>query len=120
MNWLIAKTRERLLAWKPDRIFLTTEEKSVVDAFERAFPGMVITTDRFFIADYDGTTLVPQIDTARKHGGYWLGLEYLVDIYLLSRCDYFLGTLTCGTRFALATNGGRYKEKCIIDLGVYE
>ncbi len=116
---LIAKTRELVCAWKPDKIFLTTEERSVVDAFGRAFPGMVLTTDRFFIGDYDGQTLVPQIETGRDNGKYLLGLEYLVDIYMLSACDYFLGTLTSGTRFALAMNGGRYKDKCIIDLGVY-
>lgn len=119
-NYLIAKTRELVSAWKPDRIFLTTEERRVVDAFASAFPGMVITTDRFFIGDYDGKTLVPQINTERPNGRYLLGLEYLVDIYMLSRCDYFLGALTCGTRFALAMNGDRYKHKCLIDLGVYE
>ena len=120
VRYLISKTRELMPAWKPDKIFLTTEERCVVDAFEGAFPGMVVTTDRLFIASYDGKTLVPQMDTVRENGKYLLGLEYLTDIYLLSRCDHFLGALTSGTSFALAMNGGRYKKKCIIDLGVYE
>ncbi|MCG3774476.1 MAG: hypothetical protein JW395_1299 [Nitrospira sp.] len=117
---LIAKTRELIAAWHPDKVFVTTEEQRVVDAFRSAFPGMVITTDRFFITDYDGQTLVPQIDSKRENGKYLSGLEYLVDIYALSNCHYFLGALTCGSKFALAMNGGRYRDKCILDLGAYE
>lgn len=117
---LIATTRDKVRAWKPDKIFVTTEEKGVVDTFATAFPGMVVTTDRFLISDYDGVTLVPQIRTQRANGRYLSGLEYLIDIYLLASCDYYLGALTNGSRFALALNGGQYKEKCIIDLGVYE
>jgi hypothetical protein len=120
LSHLLAVTHEMVKRWRPDRIFVTTEEQHVVDAFVGEFPGMVLTTDRFFVRKYDGKSLFPTIPSNGNNGRYLLGLEYLTDIYILSKCEYLLGALTCGSKFALALNGNEYRDKCIIDVGCYE
>jgi hypothetical protein len=119
---LLALTGEYAQRWSVRLIYLATEETDVVERFMQAFPGRVVTSGSMRHEPLDGfdrSKILAEVRFDRKDDKYMSGLEYLTDMALLSRCDYYLGTLTSGPLAALFMNGDGYKDKHIIDLGVY-
>ena len=119
---LIKRASEKMEAWGCDRIFLTTEEKESVDAFKAAFPGRVITVDQQLVENYsvDKGYLIEDFKTRMGADHYQSGLGYLASVVMLSRCDCFLGAVAGGSIGALIMNDLHYREREIINLGVYK
>ncbi len=118
---LIKMTEEHLNQWDCDRIFLTTEEKESVDAFNEAFPGKVLTVKQELVENFsiERGMLIEDFRTANGTNHYSSGLGYLTSVVMLSQCDCFLGAIAGGSLGALIMNDFKYREKEIIDLGVY-
>ena len=58
-------------------------------------------------------------DFKPNNDNYYKGLECLIDMVLLSRCDSLLCSMTNGSLAAIEMNGNNYLNKHIIDLGNY-
>ena len=48
------------------------------------------------------------------------GQNYLVKMILLSKCKYLISSITQGSKFSYALNGGKYKDEYIFNLGLYD
>jgi len=116
---LIDKVKELLEKWELDYIFLTTEEAFVVDKFKKAFgQEKVLVTQRARVIEYNDEEGSTRVSYGRENDNYLKGLEYIIDIALLSRCDALIGPIVNGTIAALELNNNKYKFKHIIDLGI--
>lgn len=100
---LIKMTGKKMTEWGCDRVFLTTEEKETVDAFQRAFPGKVLTARQELVENFsiEKGLLVEDFKSTCGANQYVSGLGYLTSVVLLSQCDCFLGALAGGSVAAL-------------------
>ena len=48
------------------------------------------------------------------------GQNYLVKMILLSKCKYLISSITQGSKFSYALNGGKDKDEYIFNLGLYD
>jgi hypothetical protein len=105
-------------------IYLATEEKKIHNAFEEAFPGKIIVNKRVYYDDqYYGNqnvNYIAHVHFDRENDNYYKGLEYLSSLYLLSKCNAFVGGNCGGSQAALYMNDGKYENWKIFDLGVYK
>lgn len=115
----IEKTRQFLSEWNMEYVYLATEEVEAVEAFKRAFGNKLIVMERMRIKNYAPEMgVVVNVGYGRQHDNYQKGLEYIIDMALLSKCDALIGSKVNGTSAAIELNGGKYKHKYIYDLGV--
>ena len=71
-----------------------------------------------FIRNYEGKDVLSKsnvLDEDKKQRGQ----KYLVKMILLSRCKYLISSITQGSKFSYALNGGKYMDEYIFDLGLY-
>lgn len=120
---VIALCREQLKSGAYDAIYLATEEKQIRDAFCEAFPGMILENKRRYYDEIyykdDSIQYIKDVRFDRDNNNYWMGLEYLSSILLLSRCTALIGGNCGGTMAALFFNNGRYRYTHIFNLGLY-
>lgn len=100
--------------------FLVTEDGEIYDSLVTKF-GESIKTVSYdtFIRNYDGKDVLSRskvLDEDKKLRGQ----KYLVKMILLSRCKYLISSITQGSKFSYALNGGEYEDEYIFDLGVYK
>ncbi len=104
-----------------DKIYLATEEYENVERFKKAFPGKVYVSEGKY---YDGIDMsdknIATIHFDRENDEYLGGLEYLVTIYILSKCNGLVGGINGGSIAAVYWNGGNYKDLKLIYKGMNE
>ena len=104
--------KEMMDAHDIDGIMLCADEEKTIDLFKREFGDKVIVTDAMRAKEGDLTGIHRDTtrESEREKHRYLLGEEVLLDMLLLSECDYLL----CGpsnVAFAAMTfNGGKYNE----------
>lgn len=116
----LAETRKLLESGKYDKVFLATDERAVVELFERELGDRVV----FYKDVYrsDGTQSVHGSNDSRERHRYKLGLEVLRDVYTLARCDALVAGLSNVPLLARVVNGAsekNYEDVVIIDHGTY-
>lgn len=120
-SFLIELVKKYMCQWECDSIFLTTEEQESIDLFQTVFPEKVIIVNQELVQGYSIKEGLLIEDWKKKEGynPFSSALGYLTSIFLLSSCDYFIGAMTNGSAVALLLNNGKYKNKYIINLGLY-
>ncbi len=114
----IKKTKELMELWNCSKIYLSTEDESILRMFQAEFTDCLCFYNKEYAKD-SGEGYVTQIhydriDDARKQGE-----EYLIQILLLSKCNCLLAGACGGTIGAeLFTKG--FEKEFIWDLGVYD
>jgi len=116
---LAEKIRELLAAWDLEYIFIATEDAIYCDYFKKEFGDRVYFTDQERYTTKPGEMLA---DVHRKQetkaDAFHKGADYVLAVYLLSKCNSFLASGQCaGVTKAVQMNEGRFKEKYIFDLG---
>ena len=84
----LAEAKRIFLTGRYDKIFLATDDFSVIDLFKYTFKENLV-----FYQDTlrsDGVIGVHQKDDSRELHHYKLGLEVLRDVYMLANCDVFI------------------------------
>jgi len=104
--------------WDAEWVFLVTEEEDVLSTFKEVFKGKLIHSVTPRVSQYDGGKPINQLHFDRKNDHFLKGLEYLIDIYLLSMCDSLLCPLTNGSVAAIELNGNKYKHFRILENGI--
>lgn len=106
-----------MVEWNCDHIFLATEDAGAVEAFRKRFLDAVV-----FIAKerYPSDTKSTQnYHFERDQDAYFKGEEYLMELYILSKCDCLLASRVGAAWMSLVINGEKYEHQYIYDLGLY-
>lgn len=100
--------------------FLVTEDGNIYDYLKKKFEeSMKIVSFDSFIRNYDGKNVLSKAGVLEEDKKL-RGQKYLVKMILLSRCKYLISSITQGSKFSYALNGGKYIDKYIFDLGLYD
>lgn len=98
------------------RILLATEDYNIYQHFKQRYGDLIINNNDYMVKDYAGGWLADEIN---EKSMYQFGLDYLVKMLCLARCDYLVAGSTAGSRYALLMNDGCYKDYYIFELGGY-
>jgi hypothetical protein len=94
-TWRFMRAVETLLSTNRDaKVFVATDCERTLNKFACRFPNRVIFTDS--IRSSDSTALHLSGDNKRLKGE-----QILIDIYLLSRCNHFIGSLATSISFVV-------------------
>lgn len=105
--------------WKCESIFLSTEDADVRNRLKQEFGKRLHCTNQQRFCE-TGKQWLANIKFDRQQDPYLRGLEYLVTIEMLSRCDCLLAGICAGSVFAQIMNRGKYQHVKMIDKGVFE
>lgn len=106
---------------------MASDEKSIVEFFNKRFPGKVIINKRMYYdeadVDYckynvDGTDITGDL-FYRDNNEYLIGIEYISSMYLVSKCCCFVGEACGGTTAVQYINGNQFENSYIFELGKY-
>lgn len=115
---MIALTHKYMKDWGCESVFLSTEDAEAADKFKVEFGSALSCTDQKRFSD-TGQSWLASIDFERPNDKYLRGLEYLVTIELLSRCDSLLAGICAGSVCAQIMNNGKYRHVLMVDKGEY-
>lgn len=113
---LLDKAMEIFEKKKCDKIFLATEDKQIYDLFKERLGNKLIIYHSHFL-EYRGGA-VGKEDYLNNKNRKEAGLNYLTEIYLLSKCQCLCAGRTSGTVGALLFTEG-YEYVYLFDLGIY-
>ena len=115
---MIVKTKKTMKMGGYGYVYLTVEDKTAVEEFKKEFGEKLIHFD-CPLAEYDngqsGVSIakMASIQLGKKRSG----VDYLIGIMLLARCDALLASSNSGTIVAVIANGGKYENIYFIDHG---
>ena len=127
MEMLAEKVNEVFKEKNCEKIYLASDEKSIVEFFNKRFPGKVIINKRMYYdeadVDYckynvDGTDITGDL-FYRDNNEYLIGIEYISSMYLVSKCCCFVGGACGGTTAVQYINGNQFENSYIFELGKY-
>ena len=100
-------------------IFLVTEDGEIYDELMEKF-GNTIRTVSYdtFVRNYDGKAVLSKSNVLEEDKKL-RGQKYLAKMILLANCKYLISSITQGSKFSYALNGGNYEDEYIFDLGLY-
>lgn len=119
---LICKVQSIMGDWGCDYVYVATDERKAVIAFEKVFPSKVLSLSRFYFDDINldySKQYMGEAKFDRENDAYLNGLEYLTQIMILSRCTSAVLSMTNGSAAAMYINGGKYENLYTFDLGTY-
>ena len=117
----INKTREVMASGKYDAIYLSVEDAEYINAFQQAFGESLILPDREAI-DFDPSEekwITEVIGSKRENDKYLTGLEYLVSMLMLTKCNALITSVTSGSAGVMCLSDG-FDYLYIFDLGRYK
>lgn len=85
------------------RIYVATEDNEIYQKFKKEFGDILIENCQYkysYKDDCEKCNYLSDIKVDRKDHNYNLGKEYLLSIHILSKCRYFIGGRTTGTKWA--------------------
>ncbi len=116
----ISTISKKLKEWNCNKIFLATEDKTIVEKIKAAFGDVCITLDREYV-DYEpqpgNRVCVQHLDRENDH--FIQGNDYLKQMVLLSMCNSFVGARCSGTS-VVAIMGENFEHAYFFNLGRYE
>lgn len=103
-------------------VFLVTEDQEIYDE-AKAYYGDKLKTVSFdsYISNYGGTQFLGKDNDSISQlsaSAYRRGLNYLVKLLLLAKCNSFVGGNTCGS-WAACVFAEHFKEQYLFELGRY-
>ena len=115
----IAKSREAISEQHFDAVYLATEDKNILAKFQNAFGEKLLLPEADYLEyDYSRPEFLADVDSSRPNDKYLRGLEYLVSILFLSRCEGFITSGNNGSAAAMLFSDG-FEYFYFFDLGVY-
>jgi hypothetical protein len=117
---VIKKAEEVIRKCDCTHIYLATEDQDIYDIFEKKFRTILLSNGqtRFSGTELKNVQYLAEVQKKRERDKYFLGLEYLSSINILSKCSCFIGGQTMGTFGVYAlTNGFEYAY--VYNLGKY-
>ena len=112
---------EKVRAWRCNKIFLSTEDKTIVqffkDTFGDGFGNFCVTIDREY-PDYKPGQVITQARAPRENDRYLTCKEYLTEMVILSKCTSFI-TSMCSGACGVMMLAEKFENSMAFNLGVY-
>lgn len=119
LDVLCEKIDEVMALWNLEYIYVATEDASYCTYLENRYGGKVYFTNQKRYQVEEGQLLAEMHKNEKKRDGFELGMEYILAINLLSKCNSLIATGNCGgVAEALKENNGKYSNVYVFDLGV--
>ena len=101
--------------YQPDMILLCTDDKEAVSVFSEKYPGQVIFSNAFRaeVGDTEGIHLNKNVK--REHHNYLLGKEVIIDVTLLSWCNYFVFSHSNVATAVMLINNRKFQKTYFVD-----
>ena len=99
-------------------IYLATEDSDIFNKMKKEFGDKLLDNNQKRYSYKKEKPFLLEIKTERENNNYHLALEYLSSLYILSKCEYFIGGRNNGTRFAYILQD-KWKDFYIWRLGRY-
>lgn len=107
-------------------IYLATEDKRIMEKMKKQYGDKLILMKRNYV-EYDyhkskkglGANQVTIYSTKRKNDKYLQGMEYIVSMLLLTKCDGLITSMTSGSTGIMCMTEKPYEYLYVFDLGVY-
>lgn len=115
---VVEKVREICEKFGIKHIFLATEDYSLRKMFEASFPDAILPNSQRLIK-FDERKYLSEV---QKDGWSYFDdpVRYLAAIYILSRCNFFVGGRTSGSLFAFLMSPWRgFEYEYVFDMGNY-
>ena len=106
-------------AWHCNKIFLATEDKTIVTTFKQILGDLCIVFDREYVnynPQTDKSVAMSRID--RENDYFLQGKDYLTQMVLLSTCDSFIAA-RCGGSVGVMMMADRFEHTYFFNLGRY-
>lgn len=96
------------------KIFLCCDDLGTIECFKAHYGSCVFYNDAYRAEP--GSTTGIHLDKIyhRENHKYLLGVEVIMDAYMLARCDYLIHTHSNVTNAAIIINGGRYRKRVFV------
>ena len=113
ISYFVDKARNIMLQRPVDAIFIATDSTVTINAFRTAFPNVdILYQENISRSNKENDAVQPQdrIDytfdngNIRKYHNFLSGKEVLIDIFLLSKCSYFLRSHSSVSDVAIVLN----------------
>jgi len=114
---VIEKAKQLVKERNYNKIFLATEDGIIFKQFQKEFGDMIIASDKSHV-DYDGNAWINSVLPSGQQEKLEHGMDYLVSMAMLTRCDAFIAGRTSGSLGVMCLSKG-FEYTYIWDLGVY-
>jgi len=117
---VMEKIDEVIEEQKYELIYLTVEDKKIIERMQEKYGDKLIMYDRKH-ADYDPNEigLITGYDLGQKDDKYRQGFDYLVSMLLLNECDGLITSLTSGSLGVMCMSKG-FSYLYVFDMGTYD
>ena len=126
VNDVISLVKLKMTELDCNWIYLATEERSIFEQFEKAFPHQILVNKRKYYDEFyeikkrEGENArISWGHFGRERDSYYKSLEYFSSVNLLSKCTALIAGNCGGSRTALYLNNNEYEYWHLFDLGVY-
>jgi hypothetical protein len=119
-NDVVIKAKKIIRKYNCSHIYLATEDQNIYDIFKKHFRNILLSNDqrRFSSRELENVKYLADVPQKRKRDKYFLGLEYLSSVNILSKCPCFIGGQTLGTFGVYALTKG-FEYDYVYNLGKY-
>jgi hypothetical protein len=119
---VIEKAEQVMNEYRCDHLYLATEDADIYDLFEAHFGSRLIldkATRRWRVCDLKGKSNSKVLASDDSAGKYKGGIDYLSQIYLLSKCNCFVSGATLGSLGVMLMTD-KFEYQYIWNLGYYK
>ncbi len=96
VEFALSTVVEKMQEWSCAKLFLSTEDKTIVKVFKDIFKDLCITINREYV-DYIPGKVVTSCRVDRENDRFLQGKEYLTELVLLSQCNSLVAARCSGT-----------------------
>lgn len=111
----LAKVDECVKENNPDVVLLCTDDKEAISAFSEKYSGKVVFSNAFRADAGDTEGIHLKKGNIRENHNYLLGKEVIVDVMLLSMCDYFVFSHSNVATTVMFLNNRKFKNTYFVD-----
>ena len=112
---------EKIRVWKCNKIFLATEDKTIIqyfkDTFGDGFGDFCVILDREYV-DYVPGKVITSMHIKRENDHFLLTKDYVTQMVLLTTCNSFI-TAKCSGAIGVMILSDNFENTYAFDLGSY-
>lgn len=110
---------KHMAEWGCNTIYMCTEDEDALEFFKEKYGDRLVCTNQKRFKN-TGNKWLGEIYEEMKIDRYELGLEYLITIEILSRCNNMIASVCAGSVCAHIMHGNQYEHLLMIDKGKYK